>query len=359
MRRIAEYEGGKPAMSRDNKQLFLALFASALLLAPAYSLGQSQQQQPAAQTEQQEEYTEEEYDAYEKATKEADLDKRADMLIAFMEKYPKSKLMSYIDQSYQELMYKYNQGQKWDKLLPLAERWLKTHPDDLQAIDYAAAAAQNLGQHQKFIDYGLKVFAAKPTKEYIYFIAQSYKKMGDEAKYQEWTEKSFPYFPDDFVIRMEFVHKYIKENNVPKAAEYAQQALKAMELAKKPDTMSDADWQKLVRDQKKTARYIIGVNLYTKDRYPEAIKALEAILTTDKKFGPAYYYIGYSQWQLGQIDEAIENFCKAAILKSEMQTQAKEHMEKLYKSIHNDTLIGIDKVWRRNEKELGVERAAN
>ncbi len=91
--------------------------------------------------------------------------------------------MPYIDRSYQASMYEFNKNQNWAKLGPMAEAWLKNHPDDLQAIDYVAASAYNTGQYQKFVDYGLKVFAAKPTKEYVYFLAQSYKKLGNDPKY--------------------------------------------------------------------------------------------------------------------------------------------------------------------------------
>ncbi len=351
-------------MRRNHLSLFLALLASAFLCAWGFGQAPAQpkQQKPAPAAtapggqEQDTEYTEEEFDAYEKADKEPDLDKKAQLLNAFIEKYPKSKLMPYIDRSYQTLMYEYNKNQNWAKLQPLAENWLKTHPDDLQAVDYAAASAYNLGQWQKFIDYGLKIYAAKPTKEYCYFLAQSYKKLGNEPKYLEWTEKSFQYFPDNPAIRMEFVDKYAKEKNFAKAAEYAQLALKSLEQAKKPDAMPDAEWQKYVRDTKKSCHFLIGINSYEKERYPQAIQQLESALQSDKRFGPAYYYIGLSQWKLNKVDDAIDSFCKASLLKGDTQNQAKEHMEKLYKGLHNNTTIGIDKVYKRAETELGVER---
>jgi tetratricopeptide (TPR) repeat protein len=352
-------------MRCDDKRLSLILLA-AMLGGYVPGFGQAPAQPkpkaaPAAANAAQEpepEYTEEEYDAYEKADKEPDLDKKAQLLTAFMEKYPKSKLMSYIDRSYQTLMYDYNKNQNWAKLQPLAETWLKSHPDDLQAVDYIAASAYNLGQWDKFVTYGLKVYAAKPNKEYAYFLAQSYKKLGNEPKYLEWTEKSFPYFPDNFAIRMEFVDKYVKEKNFAKAAEYAQMALKSLELAKKPDATADAEWQKYVRETKRSAHYIMGINAYEKDRYPHAISELELALQSDKRFGPAYYYIALSQWKLNKVEEAIESFCKASLLKGETQSQAKEHLEKLYKGLHNNTTIGIEKVYRRNEAELGIERTA-
>jgi hypothetical protein len=345
-------------MRGDHLKLFLALLAGAFLCVPGYSQAPQPKQKPTAQAaqpqEQEPEYTDEEYDAYEKADKEADPEKKVQFLEAFTEKFPKSKLMPYIDRAYQALMYEFNSKQNWAKLGPMAEAWLKAHPDDLQAIDYAAASSYNTGQYDKFINYGEKIFAAKPTKEYAYFLAQSYKKINNEAKYLEWTEKSFPYFPDDFSIRMIFVDKYMKEKNFKKAAEYAQFALKALDQAKKPDATLEADWQKYVKETRRSAHYIIAVNSYDNEKYPQAIKELQATLTIDKKFGPAYYYTGLSQWKLGQVEEAIESFAKASLLKGETQAPAKEHLEKLYKGLHNNTTIGIEKVYRRNEAELGV-----
>ena len=114
-------------MKRKYIILFLFVLTGSLVLFPGAAMGQTQAkpkpQQKVIQQEPQEEYTEEEYDAMINATKEPDLDKRVTMLSAFKEKYPKSKLMSYIDQAYQSLIYEYKKAQKWDKLQPLAEQW--------------------------------------------------------------------------------------------------------------------------------------------------------------------------------------------------------------------------------------------
>jgi len=98
-------------MKGNNKLLILALSAAGLLAfgIPCRSQQAKPRQKPPAQVvqEPEPEYTEEEYDAYEKATQEQDLDKRATMLLAFLEKYPKSKLKTYIVTAYQILMYEH------------------------------------------------------------------------------------------------------------------------------------------------------------------------------------------------------------------------------------------------------------
>jgi hypothetical protein len=57
-------------------------------------------------------------------------------------------------------------------------------------------------------------------------------------------------------------------------------------------------------------------------------------------------------------DEAPLSFAKAYLLKGEVADQAKEYLEKIYKAIHNNTTIGIDKIYRRAESELGSSKPA-
>ncbi len=350
-------------MRRNNTRLLLALLAGMLVMSGIPGLAQQPKSKkpPAQPAQEEQEYTEEEFDAYEKATKEKEPDpeKRLVLINAFMEKYPKSKLMPHIVREYQVLMFDFNQSKNWPRLLEMSEKWLKDHKDDAQYLDYAAAAAQNMGNHQKFIEYGEKVYALKPTNEYAFYIAQSYKKLDNKAKYMEWTEKALPFPPEDFGVRMEFVDKYAKEKNLDKAAEYAKLALKSLEIAKKPASIQDAEWQKWTTETRKSCYYFIALNAYEKGKWQETINQLNLVLKIDKKHHAAYYYIGHSLWKLERVEEAIEAFAKAVLLKGEFSAQAKNYMEQLYKAIHNNTLIGIEKVYNRNAAELGVKPPSN
>jgi tetratricopeptide (TPR) repeat protein len=345
-------------MKRTCRTLLIVLLASGLLFIAIPGWAQQPQpktQKPPAQTvpQEQEEYTEEEYDAYEKATQEADLDKRGTMLLAFMEKFPKSKLLSYIVTAYQTLMFEHQKNQRYAKLLPLAETWLKYYPDDLQTVAYIAESAQMLGQDQKFIDYALKIYAQKPTAKLAGYITQSYDKIGNKEKNLEWTQKLFAYseFDDNYSIRMIFVKKYTDEKNFTKAAEYAQLALKALEKTKKPESKSDADWQKEKTTVQRVCYYLMGMSHYEKEKYAEAIKNLELALRAER-FDAAYYYIGLCNWKMDKVEEAISSFAKAVVLKGDVAADARGHLEKLYKAMHNNTTIGIEKVYRRAEAEL-------
>ena len=356
-------------MKPGYKRIFIVLLAAALLLisVPAmFSQAQPAQKPQAkqAQSVEQEtqEYTEEEYDAYEKAVNEKDLDKRGDMLLAFMEKYPQSKLQQYIVTSFLTLMYELQKEKKYDKLESAAERWLKYFPNDLQTIAYAADAARQLGHDQKFLDYGQKIYAVKPDSTLAFLFAETYKKMNNPAKHREWVEKTmtYPEYAGRFDLWMEFVDKFAKEKQFDKAAEFAELTLKAIMAAKKPDTTPEATWRDAVNKTKRGCYYLIGVNYYDKDKFTEAIRELEKSLTVDPKFDMAYYYIGLSQWRLGKVenDEAPLSFAKAYLLKGEFSEQAKEHLEKIYKAIHNNTIIGIDKIYKRAETELAADKPA-
>ncbi len=354
-------------MSRNYRLILTALLTGSLLLFGEAAWARQQQQQPqpkpkkapvqAVQPQEEQEYTEEEYDAYDKAVKEPDPEKRAAALSAFIDKYPKSKLMTYIVTSYQTLMYELQKGQHYAKLLPIAEQWLKYHPDDLQTIAYIAEAAQMLGQDKKFLEYGQKIYAVKPSGQLALYLAQSFEKTGDHAKYLEWLEKvmTYPEFNDNFGMRMVFVKKYADEKNFGKAASWAQEALKSLDLAKRPEKSSEADWCKETTAVRRVSNYLIGLNYYEKEKYPEAIKAMMAALKVEQ-FDNAYYYIGLSQWKLDKVEEAISSFAKAIQLKGESQASAREHLEKLYKALHNQTTIGIEKVYRKADEALAAEK---
>jgi tetratricopeptide (TPR) repeat protein len=370
------HRGGHKSMSLSHhKKSFLAMLVS-LLIAPATvqpGFGQTPPQgqpkpkpAPAQQPPQpEEEYTEEEYDAYEKATKEPDSDKRQAALIAFMEKYPKSKLQQYIVHSYKSLLAEYHTSKNYAKLLPAAEQWLKYEPNDLRSMAYIADAAKGLGDDKKFVEYGQKIYAAKPVADMAYEIAQSFKKIGDQAKYDEWNEKTFSdpkYAMGEFKQRIDKMEAFVKEKNFAKAAESAQLVLKSLETTKKPDDVSEADWRKTITTLKRSCYYFIGVNYYDQDKYTEAIKSMEQALAIDKKFDWPYYYIAlcqekiaYSKNNLDMMEEAMITFAKAVLLKGEAANEAKERLERLYKPQHNNTLVGIERRYAKAANELGVK----
>jgi|WetSurSiteA1Bulk_404760.scaffolds.fasta_scaffold27848_1 hypothetical protein len=342
---------------KHSAELFLfALLALAAAFIPNavadLNAAETPQDKPAAQGEAQEpepEYSEEEYNAYDAASKEADPAKRGAMLLEFMEKYPKSKLMSYIEAAYKGLLFECSNGKKYEQLEPLAEKWLKLHPDEIQTLAYIAEAAEKLGHDQKCVECLEAIYKLEPTPIMARNIFQTYQKMKNQAKVQEWAEKLFkmPEFESDFKLRYDFVLKYTDAKNYAKAAEYAKLTLQAADFVKEPD----AETKEQLRKVRRACYHLMGMNSYEADKFGDAIKSLQQALKAEK-YGEGYYYIGMSLWKQEKVEEAMLYFARAEQQGGEIAGQAKDKLEQLYKALHNNTTIGIDKVYRKAKEEV-------
>ncbi len=307
-------------------------------------------QNQAADEEKETEYGEEEYNAYDAASKEPDFSKRGAMLLAFIEKYPKSSLMSYIKPAYENLLHECSQAKQYNLLEPLAEKWLKLNPGNIRTIAYIAESAEKLGHDQKCVDCLEEIYRMEPSGAMAYNIFHIYKKLKNQAKIIEWAEKIFkmPEYDADFGLRFDFVTRYMEAKNPSKATEYARMTLKSADLVKEPSK----DVQDHLRKVRYACHLVIGTNLYEGGKFAEAVKSLEHALQFEKR-GEPYYYIGMCQWKQDQIEDAILSFACAELQGGDIAPQAKEKVEQLYKALHNDTTIGIDKVYRKAKEQLG------
>jgi hypothetical protein len=349
-------------MIAGQKWVPLAALASVIALAAVLGWAQNpaqnqQQQKKAVEQQKQDEtqdITEEEYDAYEKAKDETDLAKKATLLIAFMDKFPKSKLQPQIIYEYEGLMARYYEQHDYKTLEPLAEQWLKYKPDDLKTIAYVAESAQNLNHDAKFLEYGQRVYAVKPGAQLASLIYQAYEKAKDQPKREEWALKlmEYPDFNDNFEVRMIFVAKYAEKQDPPKAADYAQQALKALALARRPEAISQVVWIERTKSVEHGCYDIVGKNHYFQHKWPDAIQAFQKALRV-KLYDEGYFYIGQAQLHQEDVDNALLSFAKAEYLGGSLKAQATKYLEETYKGQHNQNLTGIDKT--RNTAKLEIE----
>lgn len=345
-------------MNRLSKT-FLVFLLAATTFCLLNTFGVQSYAKPAVQEEEETEYSVEEYEDYEQAVKEPDLDKRAALLLAYYEEYPESTLLTYIDSAYQTLLYEYATNQNWEKLEPIADQWLEMHPNDKTALAFVAQSAQNLGNNEKCLECLEEIYEIEPTATLAYDITQLYKEMDDEAKYLEWVQILFTYpeFDAEFPLRYEFVQKHIKEKNLAKATEYARLTLKSLEQAEKPETTSEKEWRQSISDVRRACNYTIGTYQYENGKFADAIKYFQNALKAED-FSEGYYYIGMCQWKMDNIEDAMVAFATAELLGGSLAEQAKGHLEKLYRALHNNTTIGIDKVYRKAKQLAGDERVS-
>ncbi len=349
-------------MNRGHNWLFLACLGGALVLTVSLCWAQTNaqtqnppQKKAAEQQAQDSKMSEEEWDAWDKAHNEADPVKKAAALIAFIDKYPKSEVHPNVVFDYESLLFKWNQDGDFKDLLPAAENWLKFAPNDPRTMGYIVVAAEKLGQYKKVADYGEKVFQQKPSADLALMLYQTYEKLNDQTKLDEWTQKLFEYpeFNDKFELRYKYVVKYAKPGSMPKAAEWAQATLKSLALAKKPDSVPAAEWKKAVAGIQKTCNNVIGMNYYEQKKYQEAIQTLMKAEESEV-YDLGFYYVGMSQWYLTSIEDAELSFAEAEYVGGEMKAQATAKLEELHKQLHNNQLIGIERI--RNRAKLEVEK---
>ena len=291
---------------------------------------------------------EDEYGEYYAALQETNIEIRAVKLIDFLQKHPESTLNQFIDQEYVTMMKESSQAKKYEQLESLAEKWLKIHPKDKETYAFLAEATLNLQKHEKYAEDLESIYALEPTPKLAREIFQAYQKAQNRPKQIEWAEKIFkmPQFSSDYMLRYDYMMTFLSEKNIARAAEYAQLTLKSADLVEQPDEKTSEQLRKVRR----ASYHVIATELMEKGNFPGAIAAFKKAILAEK-YGEGYYLIGQCYENLKQIDEAMLYYAKASLMGAEYAEKAKARLELLYKALHNETLIGIDKVYTK-AKEL-------
>jgi tetratricopeptide (TPR) repeat protein len=294
---------------------------------------------------------EDEHNAYHTARQEPDYDKRSEMLIEFLQKYPASSLAGNVKYEYMKMLKESSQNKKYELLESLADRWLKSHPDDKETYALLAEATMNLKKYQKCSECLEEIYKMQPSPSLALEIHTTYQKTENLTKQIEWAEKLFkmPEFESDYMLRYGYVMKYFEGNNLSKAAEYSQLTLRSADLAGQKDTAM----QPQLRKVRRACHHVIASNLMEKGNFAEAIASFKRALKAER-YGQGYYRIGVCLENQKNVEEAILHYAVAETMGEEDAPKAKSRLEVLYKALHNDTLIGIDKVYKR-AKELLAE----
>ena len=75
--------------------------------------------------------------------------------------------------------------------------------------------------------------------------------------------------------------------------------------------------------------------------------SLSSRLSALEKSSESCYFIGYCLRMQKNIDDAMLWYARAEQHGGEYAPKAKENLEQLYKALHNNTLIGIEKIYRK------------
>ena len=127
---------------------------------------------------------------------------------------------------------------------------------------------------------------------------------------------------------------------------------KAIQAASKPEAASEKDWKQYVSNTMATCYNIIGNVAFAAQDFAGAITNLENSLKYYGRNEIAFYHLGQSYWQQGKVDLAMKNFAKAYLLKGKTSAAAKQQLDNLYKSTHQQSLAGQERVIEKAKSEL-------
>jgi tetratricopeptide (TPR) repeat protein len=350
---VRQNREGESSMKCNFRLLLMAVLALTVVffINGATSLAHTELQEKtaaAAQEEEQDPGYEEEYNAWDSASKEPDFQKRGSLLLELLKKNPKSKMIPYVDSSYINLLIECTNSEKYQDLEILGEKWLALHPNDLNTIAHLANAAQKLGHDDKFVQYQIAIYKLRPTGSLAREIATTFKKMKNKAKYLEWIDIVLkdPAFQTDFMLRLDLVQFFVDEKDLAKTIETANSAIKAADLVQDPS----AETKTAITKVRRTCHDIIGRSLIEQDKYADAIKAFAQALKTEK-YCDAYYWIAHCQRKLDKVDDAVVTYAKAELQGGECAPKSKAELEKIYKILHNNTTFAIEKVYKKAKEQ--------
>lgn len=320
---------------------FTVLFACVAFLSPT-----------AAAQDQATQYSAEEYKAYQDITAESDAVKKTGLVVKFMQEYPKSTLQQHVVAAFQGMMGELQKAQRWTQMVSCGEQFLKVAPGDAFTFSMMATGYQRGNNMKQFVVFGEKAYAHKPNGNLAYYLAKAYKDLQDDAHYMEWGEKALGLLPDNHELLLDMAKANAKLNRQAQAAKYSKQAIKVLTTMAKPEGTDEKLWRDYVTGGLATSYAIVGNVAYEQKDYPNAISNLESSLKYYKRNGLAYYYLGMSYWQQNKVDMAMLDLAKAYLLGGPSAAAAKQYLDNLYKSTHQQTLVGQERVIAKAKEEL-------
>ena len=149
-------------------------------------------------------------------------------------------------------------------------------------------------------------------------------------------------FNEDLLLTMADYHMQQKKDP-EKVVLYAEKAAVVMAAKPKPEGVSDADWTKKKNTTLGLAYWMAGTTLAGQNKNPEADKALRAALPfikdNDQLNGPALFYVGLANYQMGkgksapQMADAVNFMQQAAAVKGPFQAKAVSNLAVMRKEV--------------------------
>jgi tetratricopeptide (TPR) repeat protein len=317
------------------------------------------------------------YAQYETIKKEADVQKRAGLLLDFLKEHPISRILLYAATEYQECVKPQLEKKDWAKVISMEEALLALVPSE-KTVNSAGipvgvedflkdqlwptqllikkallAAYYQSNNLPKAAETGEQVYSLTSDKTMLPLLAGIYLKLQNYDKYLAYGEKILAATPIDqpqgYSVALQMAQIYIQKQETNKAMGLLSKVM-AVYADKVPEGVQESAWNA-------TRAFYYGVNAseaYTSKDYDKALQLYKKVIEFDPKRDDAYYFMGMCKWQSKDQEGAIEEFAKSVVLNKQYAARAKQYLEELYKAQHSDSLDGIDEVIAKAKSDLGI-----
>jgi len=159
-------------MVRSGVLCLLILWGIIFSFGLACAIAQDQEEDPATK-----QYRED-YDRFQKLLAIGDPIKKADGLLTFLTQRPDSKLADYAQGNYLQILETFAKGEKYQNVLTLAERFIKSRPRVGETYYFYGVALKNLQRYPEAMDalakcYVMKNRASAKARDFLEFIYKS------------------------------------------------------------------------------------------------------------------------------------------------------------------------------------------
>jgi lipopolysaccharide biosynthesis regulator YciM len=231
------------------------------------------------------------------------------------------------------------EGTPADQWADIKDTHVKNAQDDVNYVQYSMIQAAYKTQDgaaraalfQRYV-------AAFPDSSYTAAardqIATAYQQAQNIPKMIESAQNALTADPND-VSMLILLADYWSDNNqqLDKAGAYAQKALDALQQAKKPDNVTDDQWQQQVSLEKGIAYSSIGEVNVVKGRNPAAIDAFKQakplLKANNYYYGRNLYRLGFTLAKMQRLPEARVVLTEAVTVNSPFKAPAQETLNKI------------------------------
>lgn len=286
----------------------------------------------------------EEYDLYQKAAQETDMAKRKAIVLDFVQKFDESQLDPNVAYLYSQYLDVFRKSANWSQMASAAEDFLKFRPSNEAIAAAATEAYQRMGEPEKLVSFGTRLYNDSPSASTAYLVAKAYKSMNDRVNFQKWAERTLRHAPRNAEMLLELANSAWMSRDIATAAKYASRAIEALE----------AQGENPAANPSLAFAYrAVGENAYIQGEFTEARKNFERAAELDPMVDFTHLRLGYCYWRSNRVDQAIRSFAKAVALGGSSSKEARQQLYDLLKQRFGSTSTA-SQVINEAKKELGV-----